>query len=84
MACKLTQVFAEGIQGVAGLLLHLGVRVMHDMEHPGQQLLVVLIDVRLAVLRQLPQGKGRLRPHNCFRILQPPDYNLQTSTARFC
>ena len=78
---QLTQVFTEGIQSIAGLLLHLRGGVMHDMEHPRQQLLVVLIDVRLAVLRELPQGKGSLPPHNGLRVLQPPNYNLQSGRA---
>ena len=47
---QLTQVFTESIQGVASLLLHLRRGVMHDMEDAGQQLLVVLVDVGLAVL----------------------------------
>ncbi len=51
---------------------------MHDVEHPWQQLLVVLIDVWLAVLCQLPQGKCGLAPDECLRILETPYYHLES------
>lgn len=86
-SAQLTKVFAESIQGVASLLLHLRRGVVHDVKDAGQQLLVVLVDVWLAVLCQLPQGKGRLPPDQGFRVLETSDYHLkkkkQTNSTRF-
>lgn len=71
-----TKVLAEGVEGVAGLLLQGGVVFGHGGKDAGQRLARVRTHLRLAVARQLSQRKHGLPPHLSLAVSGARSHNL--------
>lgn len=79
MGRRRTEVLAEGVEGVAGLLLQGGVVLGHGRKHAGQRFARVRAHLWLAVAGQLPQRKHGLPTNFGFAVPGARPHNLHNA-----